>query len=99
MIWVLLGLGQAMEVSGDLERTERVYGELLEIVRRAGDDAQVARALNNIGTLLLIRGDKARGRRLLEEALAIARPRHDKWLTSLVTGSLGQALAPEDPGT
>ncbi|HEY6102728.1 MAG TPA: LuxR C-terminal-related transcriptional regulator [bacterium] len=98
MIWVLLGLGQAMQVSGDLERSERVYGEMLEIARRAGDDTQVARALNNIGTLLLIRGDKERGRRLLEEALAIARPRHDKWLTSLVTGSLGQALAPEDPG-
>jgi len=97
MTWILLGLGQATEVSGDLERAERVYREMHEIARQAGDDTQAARALCNIGNMLVTRGDKASGRRLLEEALVIARPRHDKWLSSLVTGSLGRALAPEAP--
>jgi len=34
---------------------------------------------------------------VIEEALSLARPRHDKWLTSAVIGTLGLTLAPEDP--
>ena len=55
------------------------------------------RALGQIGITLQMRGDKARARDILEEALSLARPRHDKWLTSVVIGALGLAIAPEAP--
>jgi len=97
MAWILLGLGQQTDASGDFARSERIYGEMLDMARRAGDETQAARALCNIGNTLLARGDSARARAVLEDALSMARPRYDKWLTSLVTGSLGLALMPEDP--
>jgi ATP/maltotriose-dependent transcriptional regulator MalT len=97
MAWVLLGLAQATQVSGDVEGGERVYGEMLDMARRAGDEALAVRALCGIAQGLRSRGDNARARAVLEEALLLARPRHDKWLTSLVTGDLGMALAAEDP--
>ena len=95
--WVMLDLGQATDALGDFERSERVYGEMLDMSRQAGDDALALVALCNIGTTLRFRGESARARGVLEEALSLARPRHDKWLTSLVTKELGLTLAPEDP--
>jgi len=67
------------------------------MARQGGDETLAARALCGIGTGLQIRGDNVRARVVLEEALSLARPRHDKWLTSVVIGALGLAIAPEDP--
>jgi predicted ATPase/DNA-binding CsgD family transcriptional regulator len=97
MAWVLHGLAQATHAVGDFERSERLHGEMLDMTRQAGDEALAARALCGIATGLQIRGDNVRARAVLEEALSLARPRHDKWLTSVVTGALGLAIASEDP--
>ncbi len=97
MAWILLGLADVADAVGDVERSERLYGEMLDTARQAGDETLIARALINIGYKLRDRGENTRARKFLEEALAMARPRHDKWLTSVVTGSLGRALVPEDP--
>jgi predicted ATPase/DNA-binding CsgD family transcriptional regulator len=94
---ILLNLALATEALGDVERTERVYGEMLDVARQAGDETMTVRALHGIGSARRGRGDNTRARMALEEALAMARPRQDKWLTSLTTGSLGVALAPDDP--
>ena len=97
MAWILHGLALATGAVGEFERSERCAREMLDLARQAGEEALIARALVNIGDALRNRGDSARARAVLDEALSIARPRHDKWLASTVTGSLGLALAPEDP--
>ncbi len=97
MSWILLGLAQATDAVGDFERSERLYGEMLDMARQAGDETMATRALGQIGETLRIRGDSARARAVLEEALLLARPSHDKWLTGFVTNALGRALAREDP--
>ncbi len=97
MAWILLGLAQATDAVGDFERSERLYREMLDMARQAGDETMATRALGQIGNTLWIRGDKARARVVLEEALALARPSHDKWLMGFVTNALGRALAREDP--
>ena len=97
MAWILLGLAQATVARADFERSERLYGEMLDMARQAGDETMAARALGQIGNVLRIRGDNVRARVVLEEALSLARPRHDKWLTSVVIGALGLAIAPQDP--
>ena len=98
MAWILLGLAQATDAVEDFERSERLYGDLLDIARQAGDETMATRALGQIGNTLRIRGDNARARAVLEEALSLARPTHDKWLTGFVTNALGRTLAREDPG-
>jgi len=95
--WILLGLAQATDAVRDFERSERLYGEMLDMARQAGDETMATRALGQIGNTLLIRGDNARARAVLEEALSLARPTHDKWLTGFVANALGRTLAREDP--
>jgi non-specific serine/threonine protein kinase len=97
MAWILLGLAQATDEVRDFERSERLYGEMLDMARQAGDETMATRALGQIGNTLRIRGDNARARAVLEEALSLARPTHDKWLTGFVTNALGRTLAREDP--
>lgn len=97
MAWILLGLAQATDAVEDFDRSERLYGDLLDIARQAGDETMAARALGQIGNTLRIRGDNARARAVLEEALSLARPTQDKWLTGFVTNSLGRTLVQEDP--
>ena len=97
LAWILLNLGLATEEMADPKRSEHVYREMLEMARWAREEPLVVRALDGIGNALRIRGHNARARMVLEEALSIARPRHDKWLTSVVSGSLGLALLSEDP--
>jgi len=97
MAWILHGLALATSAVGDFERSESLCREMLGMARQAGDEPLVVRALCGIASGLQRRGDKVRARVVLEEALSLARPRHDKWLTSVVTGSLGHALVLEDP--
>jgi non-specific serine/threonine protein kinase len=54
-------------------------------------------ALLNFGSALQRQGDHTRARTIFEDVLPMARPRHDRWLTSLATGNLGVVLAPDDP--
>ncbi|HEU5300123.1 MAG TPA: LuxR C-terminal-related transcriptional regulator [bacterium] len=95
--WILLGLAQAVDATGNSKRSEGLYQQMLETARRAGDRTMTARALASLGSVLRIRGDLPAARTALEEALAIARPLQDKWLTSLVTGNLGLILPSDDP--
>jgi predicted ATPase/DNA-binding CsgD family transcriptional regulator len=97
MAWSLLQLGLATDAVGDFERSQRVYGEMLDSARQAEDERMAILALHNTATALRHQGDKARARTILEEVLSMARPRHDRWLTSLATGDLGVVLAPADP--
>jgi len=97
MAWILHGLALATGAVRDFERSERLSREMLDAARQVGDEPLIARALCNIGNAVRIQGDHVRARVVLEEALSLARPRHDKWLASTVTGYLGLALAPEDP--
>ncbi len=97
MAWSLLQLGLVTDAVGDFERSERVYGEMRDFARQAGDERLAILALHNTGSGLRMQGDNTRARMILEEVLSMARPRHDRWLTSLATGNLGFALAAEDP--
>ena len=97
MAWVLLHFAQVTDAVEDFERSEHLYREMLDMARQAGDETMAIRALGQIGITLQMRGDKARARVILEEALSLARPRHDKWLTGGVLEKLGRAMAPEDP--
>jgi ATP/maltotriose-dependent transcriptional regulator MalT len=96
MAWILHGWAQVASAVGDAERSEGAFRDMLQMARRAGDHALAARALCGIASSLRIRGDHVGARALLEEALSLARPRHDKWLTSVVTADLGLALAMDD---
>jgi len=93
--WTLHGLALAAGAAGDAERAERLNREMLEVARRAGDEPLAIRALTGIGSALHGRGDPARA--VYEEALQLARPRRDKWLTSVVTRGLARILMGEDP--
>ncbi|OFV84589.1 MAG: hypothetical protein A2W26_06745 [Acidobacteria bacterium RBG_16_64_8] len=97
MAWSLLQLALATDAVGDFERSQRVYGEMLDSARQAEDERMAILALNNTATALRHQGDTAGARTILEEVLSMARPRHDRWLTSLATGNLGVVLAPADP--
>ncbi|MDQ7843359.1 MAG: tetratricopeptide repeat protein [Armatimonadota bacterium] len=95
--WVLHGLALAAAGAGDAERSERVNLEMLDAARLAGDEALAIRALCGIASALHRRGQTSRAREIFEEALRLARPRHDKWLTGVVTGGLGRVLLRDDP--
>jgi non-specific serine/threonine protein kinase len=97
LAWTLHGLALATSARGDVEGAGHLHREILEVARLAGDEPLAVRALCGIGGGLRVRGDSVHARAVLEEALSSARPRHDKWLMSVVTGDLALALAPDDP--
>jgi tetratricopeptide (TPR) repeat protein len=66
-------LGWLTQRQGDTERAEATYEEMLELSRKLDDEANVATALNSLGTLAVQQGDHERATPLLEENLAVLR--------------------------
>jgi ATP/maltotriose-dependent transcriptional regulator MalT len=65
-------LGNTSEVEGDLDTAARMFQEAIAIWRRLGQEPWLAMALNNLGKLLIRRGELALARAHILEALSLS---------------------------
>jgi non-specific serine/threonine protein kinase len=78
-------------LQGDLDETERLAAESLELYRALGDEVAVGRALSRLGVVAGTRDDFTRAVALYEEAAAILRAHGDALGLALALGNLGDA--------
>jgi non-specific serine/threonine protein kinase len=64
-------MGWLTQLQGDYDRARANYEEMLELSQEVGDKANVATALNSLGTVAAQQGDNGRARTLLEENLRV----------------------------
>jgi tetratricopeptide (TPR) repeat protein len=73
LISVLHGLGVLLDQHGEQRQAETIFERCLAYWRNDGDRSQIARELNSLALARLNLGDDDGSRRLLEEAISIAR--------------------------
>ncbi|MDQ7843363.1 MAG: LuxR C-terminal-related transcriptional regulator [Armatimonadota bacterium] len=95
--WVLLQAGLAADSMGDVRSAEGHHRELIAVAHDAQDSWLEARGSCNLAMILWARGETEAARKSAERALVLARRLRDRWLTSLVTETLGRILLSEEP--
>lgn len=82
-------LGAAAHIRGEYPAAEGMYGEALELARRAGASNIMARCLSGLGRLALHRDDRERATAYYTESMARFREAGDLRRATLILGNLG----------
>jgi tetratricopeptide (TPR) repeat protein/tRNA A-37 threonylcarbamoyl transferase component Bud32 len=93
---ILAGYGRSLMLVGKLDEAGKSLEEAIRVARDQGNQAVLARALNDEGERLRLKGDLTGARKPLEEAAKIARELGDRFLD--VRTQVNQALlSTKDP--
>lgn len=85
-------LGRARREAGELEQAERHLGAALSLFERAGDEAGIAAALDEVGTLHWVRGEHRRALREIGRAMHMRKQQNDRLGLALSLTHLGLVL-------
>jgi tetratricopeptide (TPR) repeat protein len=86
---VLGDLAVAFKDAGNWARAEAIYYHVIDLCRTEGDDANLSRCTQNMGTMLQEAGDLEQSRRFMEEGLAAAKRSGNAYQISCGHGNLG----------
>jgi tetratricopeptide (TPR) repeat protein len=87
---IMAGYGRSLMLVGEMDEARKVLGEALAVAREQGNEAVVARVLNDEAELLRLSGDSGTARQRLDEAAQIAVKTGDRFLQ--VRTQVNQAL-------
>src|SRR4029450_8128813 len=88
--------GRLAIYQGDYGAARALQEESLTIRRQLGDQAAIARTLNNLGNVFYYEGDYISAQRLLEESLAIERSLGNRWGIAATLNNLGDLALLEE---
>ena len=91
----LEGMAVFVALGGDFDRSIAIAKEGLFLYRRVGDLRGIGETLNNVGLMELNRGNRERGRALLEEAAAVALSAADEHTRGIAAANLAELALDE----